>query len=295
MASRRPAAPPPVVPKLQLTPAAIQKGIERLGQRIGELRAFDTATVPTGRSPELDALSAAIKDTLERYVGENTSAYKRFEPAAQLSWHPMVIAFDYRTPPHEYVQGVTHNIARAVALLQEAQRVLRDDLEDAQPQNIQAVAVVEVAPQELSRRVFVVHGHDEEAKQTVARFLGNIGFEPIILHEQPNQGRTIIEKFEVHGDVGFAVVLLTPDDQGGPVGGPLEPRARQNVILELGYFIGKLTRSRVLVLKRGEVAIPSDYFGVLWQSLDDSGWKAALGTELEEAGYGIDWKKVMRS
>lgn len=98
----------------------------------------------------------------------------------------------------------------------------------------------------LSNLVFIVHGHDAEARETVARFLGNIGFEPIILHEQASRGRTVIEKGEAHSDVGFAVVLLTPDDMGRSVTETdLEPRARQNVLLELGYFIAKLGRDRV--------------------------------------------------
>ncbi len=84
-----------------------------------------------------------------------------------------------------------------------------------------------------SSKVFIVHGHDGEARETVARFLNNIGFEPVILNEQANKGRTIIEKVEANSDVGFAVVLLTPDDVGRANSATeLEPRARQNVLLE---------------------------------------------------------------
>jgi predicted nucleotide-binding protein len=107
-----------------------------------------------------------------------------------------------------------------------------------------------------ARRVFVVHGHDGEAKETVARFLEKLELEPIILHEQPNQGRTVIEKFETSSsDVAFAVVLLTPDDLGRAANGPpdLSARARQGVILELGYFLGRLGRTRVCALHRGGV------------------------------------------
>jgi hypothetical protein len=148
-----------------------------------------------------------------------------------------------------------------------------------------------------SRRVFIVHGHDGEAREAVARFLSQIGFEPIILHEQASRGRTVIEKVEANSDVGFAVVLLTPDDLGrGKSEATLEPRARQNVLLELGYFIAKLGRSNVCALKRGEVNIPSDFAGVVWESMDAAGgWKARLGKELEAAGQEVDWNKVMRS
>src|SRR5690606_12147790 len=89
----------------------------------------------------------------------------------------------------------------------------------------------------FSRKIFIVHGHDDGAREAVARFLERIGLEAVILHEQANQGRTIIEKVVAHSDVGFAVVLLTPDDEGCAKGGKPEPRARQNVLLELGYFI----------------------------------------------------------
>lgn len=148
--------------------------------------------------------------------------------------------------------------------------------------------------QKLSRRVFVVHGHDEGARETIARFLERLDFEPIILHEQANRGRTVIEKVEVHGDVGFAVVLLTPDDEGCKVGGDLRRRARQNVVLELGYFIGRLGRGHVCALKRGDLEIPSDFEGILYVPFDNSdGWKRALGRELEDAGFQIDWNKAM--
>lgn len=148
----------------------------------------------------------------------------------------------------------------------------------------------------LSRRVFVVHGHDEGAREAVARFLALLDFEPVILHEQPDRGRTIIEKVEDHGEVGFAVVLLTPDDLGKIKGtSRATPRARQNVILELGYFIGRLGRNRVCALKRGELEIPSDFGGIVYKPFDNTGgWKQALGRELQMAGYAIDWNKVMR-
>ncbi len=149
--------------------------------------------------------------------------------------------------------------------------------------------------QVFSKKVFIVHGHDGEARETVARFLSLIDLEPIILHEQANRGRTIIEKVEANSDVGFVVVLLTPDDVGHAKDGQPEPRARQNVLLELGYFIGKLGRDRVCSLKRGTVEIPSDFAGVVWEAMDaGGGWKQALARELQAAGYAIDWNKVMR-
>ena len=149
--------------------------------------------------------------------------------------------------------------------------------------------------QRNSNKVFVIHGHDEAARETVARFLEKLGLEPIILHEQANKGRTIIEKFEDHTDVAFAVVLLTPDDVGGlrheqP---DLNPRARQNVILELGFFLGKLGRQRVCPLVKGRVETPSDYDGVVYTDLDDTGgWRMKLVQELKAAEFDVDANRV---
>jgi predicted nucleotide-binding protein len=148
-----------------------------------------------------------------------------------------------------------------------------------------------------SGKVFVVHGHDEGARETVARFIGNLGLEPIILHEQASQGRTIVEKLERHGDVGYAVVLLTPDDAGGKKGTSpydLLPRARQNVILELGYFLGRLGRDRVCALYRGELELPSDYMGVIYISFDSGGgWRLPLAKELKAADFDVDINKAL--
>jgi predicted nucleotide-binding protein len=142
-----------------------------------------------------------------------------------------------------------------------------------------------------SNRVFVVHGHDEAAKQGVARYLEKLGLEAIILHEQPNKGLTIIEKFEAYSDVPFAVVLLTPDDQG-PAGSP--PRARQNVILELGYFLGKLGRSRVCALYKDGTDIPSDFQGVLFVLMDPAGaWRLLLAREMKQILPGVDLNKAI--
>ena len=148
----------------------------------------------------------------------------------------------------------------------------------------------------MSKKVFIVHGHDGEARETVARFIGNLGFEPIILHEQANKGRTVIEKVEANSDVGFAVVLLTPDDLGrANTEKDLQPRARQNVLLELGYFIGKHGRDKVCALRRGQVAIPSDFAGVVWEEMDERGaWKQALARELQAAGHEFDWNTIMK-
>ncbi|MDD2914146.1 MAG: nucleotide-binding protein [Gallionella sp.] len=163
--------------------------------------------------------------------------------------------------------------------------------EDSKRESSSPSATTSTPPVHLTKKVFVVHGHDNEAKETVARFIERLRLTPVILHEQPNSGRTIIEKFEVFSDVGFAVVLLTPDDIGAPSLEPknLKSRARQNVILELGYFMGKLSRFRVCALYKQGVEMPSDYQGVLYIEMDSAGaWKKKLAQELVEANLSID-------
>lgn len=143
-------------------------------------------------------------------------------------------------------------------------------------------------------RVFIVHGRDDELKVTVARFVERCGLEAVILHEQADEGLTIIEKFEKSSDVSFAIVLLSSDDVGGlkgPDGQPLElaGRARQNVIFELGFFIGALGRQRVFALKRGDVELPSDYAGIVYTPYDvTEGWKLKLVRELKTVGIEVD-------
>ncbi|MFH1259507.1 MAG: nucleotide-binding protein, partial [Elusimicrobiota bacterium] len=114
----------------------------------------------------------------------------------------------------------------------------------------------------INNNVFVVHGSNDGVKEAVARFINKLNLNPIILHEQPNLGRTLIEKFTDYSNVGFAIVILTGDDLGkGSKESDLNKRARQNVIFELGYFIGKLGRARVCALYEEGVEFPSDYEG----------------------------------
>ena len=140
-----------------------------------------------------------------------------------------------------------------------------------------------------TNQIFLIHGRDHGTRETVARFLENLGLEPVILQEQPDQGRTIIEKFEQYAQANFAVALFTPDDVGGLAEDSLQPRVRQNVVFEFGYFIGKFGRDRVCALVEGDPEIPSDYSGVLYIPLDESGaWKFQLVREMKSAGFDID-------
>ena len=150
---------------------------------------------------------------------------------------------------------------------------------------------------QFNRKIFVVHGHDDHAKEMMARFLEKNDFEAIVLHEQASGNKTIIEKIEHYADVGFAIILLTPDDMGKSKDADnYQPRARQNVILELGYFMGKLGRNRVCAFRSGDLEIPTDFSGVIWNPLDNAGaWKQLLSKELSEAGYDLDSNKLLKS
>ena len=169
----------------------------------------------------------------------------------------------------------------------------------AEPQVPTAAPTSEAGDLERSNDIFIVHGHDGEAREAVARFISAIGLNPIVLSEKANQGKTVIEKFEAHsGAAGFAVVLVTPDDEGRKVGtDDLRRRARQNVILELGYFMGALGRDKVCAMATTrDVELPSDLSGIITEPFDGAGpsWKMSLVRELRAAGYDIDWNKVMQ-
>jgi hypothetical protein len=129
---------------------------------------------------------------------------------------------------------------------------------------------------------FIVHGHNEARKFEVARFIENeLKKKAIILHEQPNKGRTIIEKFEKYSAVDFAVALWTADDIGkGKSEDDSKVRARQNVIFETGFFIGKIGRENVIVLYENGVEVPSDYSGVIFLPLSGN-WKDDLRKEID--------------
>lgn len=146
------------------------------------------------------------------------------------------------------------------------------------------------------KKVFIVHGRDNELKETTARFLEKLGLVPIILHEQVNNGKTIIEKFEDYADVGFAIILMTPDDMGYLSGEKesIKLRARQNVIFEHGYFIGKLGRHKVTALVKGNIELPTDINGILYVAVDNNGaWKLMLAKEIKNAGYNIDLNRLV--
>lgn len=146
------------------------------------------------------------------------------------------------------------------------------------------------------RRVFVVHGRAVSERDSVARLIETFGYEAVILDEKASEGKNILKKFRDFSDVGFAVVLLTGDDLGGlaaDTDSTYKPRARQNVILELGFFLAKFGDARVCCLRADGVDVPSDYLGIGYVPLDAAGaWKLRLANELQAAGFDIDLNKL---
>jgi len=143
--------------------------------------------------------------------------------------------------------------------------------------------------------VFIVHGHDDLAKTKTARFIEKLGFNPIVLHEQSNSGKTIIEKIEEYSNVGFGIVLYTPCDIGTVKGNEsyLQPRARQNVVFEHGFLIGKIGRNNVCALIKNEVEVPNDISGVVYIKMDDDdAWHLKVAKELRSSGYNVDMNKL---
>lgn len=154
---------------------------------------------------------------------------------------------------------------------------------------------VAFSPMDLSNKVFIVHGRDDKSKNELEILLRDMGLEPVVLHRQVDGGMTIIEKFEANADVGYAFVILTPDEvaylaseEGVPdVDRKKERRARPNVIWEFGYFVGRLGRKRTCCLYNGDVVLPSDLSGLIYKrfhsSIEELGWP--IQKELKAIGY----------
>lgn len=146
-----------------------------------------------------------------------------------------------------------------------------------------------------TKDVFIVHGHDEEAKIKTARFIEKLDLKPIILHEQASGSKTVIEKIEAYSNVGFGIVLYTPCDIGAKKEDSpnIKNRARQNVVFEHGFLIGKIGRENVCALVKGDIETPNDISGVVYVKMDeDEAWQMKILRELRNSGYEIDANKL---
>jgi len=146
-----------------------------------------------------------------------------------------------------------------------------------------------------SKKVFVVHGHNVDARDAIEKYLEDLDLEPITIAKQPHEGQTIIDKFTSNADVAFAIVLLTSDDNCTENHNGSSPRlrARQNVIFELGFFLGRLDKKNVAMLIKGDIEKPSDIEGIGFTVMEDNGaWKSKLADEMKAAGLNIDKNKI---
>ena len=195
----------------------------------------------------------------------------------------------FREDLRDFYDDVDYKIRRLESIIERIEIIPVYSL-DSENKNIKA-ANFDVITKE---KVFIVHGQDNATKFEVARFIEKIGFVPIILHEQVSGSKTIIEKIEIYSDVGFGIVLYTPCDVGARNADKinLKGRARQNVVFEHGFLIGKLGRSNVCSLVKGDVEIPNDISGIVYTSMDVGNWQIELAKELKSAGYPIDMNNV---
>lgn len=214
-----------------------------------------------------------VRSSIENIFGKGSSWSDSF---SSIRYSPMIFSSD--SPDSLFDECRRDGLSSATAMLSS----MIEEVEEFWDDNEESVVV-------KNNKVFVVHGHDAGAKETVARFLEKLGLEPIILHEQANQGATLIEKFERHSNVSFAVVILTPDDLGASKGKreDLMPRARQNVVFELGYFVGKLGRKNACALYQSEIELPSDFSGIAYIDFSKESWRPELEKELKAAGFEI--------
>jgi predicted nucleotide-binding protein len=279
MAKRTSSPPLPGPPQVAPT-----EGVDLLGRQITAGEALKEA--PSISEDDYASWEMLTRNFLEKAFGVNSPNISSITDVGKYGSFPM--GEDDRFWEEHRRQSLTTQLVKLRGLVELLKT--ESQLQDA------GVSAAGQTTNPTGHRVFLVHGHDEAALHETARFLSKLEQSVLILREQPNKGQTIVEKFEEYSDVGFAVVLLTPDDSGSPAENPEQarPRARQNVIFELGYFIGRLGRNRVCALYRRGVEIPSDYAGVLYVEMDDrGGWKLELAKELKAANLPVDMNKAL--
>lgn len=216
---------------------------------------------------------------LRTHYGENSKEVVDFG-----NTHFSLMIYTFNETESDYIEACKSGLVKSKAVFEVYLEELKEN--NVTPDN--------EATQDNSiskSKVFVVHGHDEALKQEVARIVEKQGLEAIILSEQANQGKTIIEKIEENSDVGAAICLFTGDDYGRAKDATSENlRARQNVVFEAGYFMGKLGRGNVILIASPDIEIPSDLQGVVYTNKDM--WQTDVLRELKAIGYNVDFNKL---
>lgn len=247
----------------------------------------------TAESPEFKAWQVKAENILTKCYGMESKELYRFR---NIIFYPR---YAYATQSDE-VNLCAEGLKEAKAYFE----VYLEEIEDHCAENVssdvsgisdEAKSVEKKVNSTRKRKVFIVHGHNEALKQEVARMVEKQGLEAIILSEQANQGKTIIEKIEENADVDAAICLFTGDDYGRAKDTEAEEnklRARQNVVFEAGYFMGKLGRKNVIIVADKNLELPSDMQGVVYT--DAGNWKTEVLQGLDKIGYAIDFNKLFR-
>ena len=268
-----------------------------LEARIEDVKALDPKAVRHDDERVYD-VGRRIRSTILEVFGEHSREYRdhQYREIAESGSGLVLVtrgsSYSQTAEDRENQERFARGIPKIVTVLEGLINTVRERTDDVRP----AVGAPRAAAP-VSSNVFIVHGRKEGPREAVARFVERFGLKPIILQEQASGGRTLIEKVEHRSEeVGFAVVLLTAEDLGGLIDDDpktFKPRARQNVILELGYFVGNLGRRHVCVLHEEGVEIPSDFHGVVYVPLDSGEtWKLRLAKEMREAGLKIDMNLI---
>jgi predicted nucleotide-binding protein len=228
--------------------AAARYEVERRAALILQVCVALMASLP-GESPA-DILALARSQFLNEFQKIRAAGIKARKKL------PAYIFTKFTLLTFEMNESMNANLSRLASGIESATSQFAIEASPVLPQSRQA------------EEVFLVHGHNHGVLEQVARFLEQLNLSVHILHEKPNEGNTLIEKFEQYaGRAAFALVLLTPDDRGGPARlDPAEYRARprQNVIFELGYFFALLGRKKVCAIHMPEIELPSDYQGIAY-------------------------------
>ncbi|WP_202376414.1 TIR domain-containing protein [Mycobacterium paraintracellulare] len=242
---------------------------------------LSTANDVIADSSKLKDWKAQTGVLLRAAVGDDNDLVQKFE----------AVSYAYTGPRYSGMVAPDQNAYRRNGV-ESAVALIKAAITNIELRGIASSSTAQGGDPLARTRIFIVHGHDEALKESVARFLLQLtGDEPVILHEQLNAGATIIEKLErLAATAAYAVVLATADDYGRAAATPDElPRARQNVVFELGYFFAALGRSRVALLYESGVERPSDTDGILHIAVDPGGaWKVKLTSEIEGAGFAVD-------
>ncbi len=250
--------------------------LQNLYRQIDELKLHRVKST----SSEFITWKTKISRVLKKLYGSESDELEEFE---QISFSIMLYTFE--ETEEDYVNACQEGLRQAKALLE----AYLTDAEDEKPSEKD----FKDEPKQCAstRKIFIVHGHNGELKESVARLVEKQGLEPVILSEMANQGKTIIEKFEENSDVGAAICLFSADDIGKSVKeSEYRSRARQNVVFEAGFFVAKLGRKKVVIIADPVVEIPSDMQGVVYTN--SSEWRFGVLKELKAMGYSIDYNKL---